>query len=94
MSAPAHVVPRPAPTEPRPYAFPRFARRTLSNGMQLVVAPVHRLPIVTVIAVIDAGAVCDPVGREGLASLVASMLSEGTASMDGETLALRFERLG
>lgn len=90
----ASAVPRPAPAEPRPYAFPRFARRTLSNGMHLVVAPVHRLPIVTVIAVVDAGAVCDPVGREGLAALVASMLPEGTASMDGEALALRFERLG
>ncbi|NUO63560.1 MAG: insulinase family protein [Gemmatimonadaceae bacterium] len=85
---------RPLPGEPRPYAFPRFERRTLSNGITLVVAPVHRLPIVTVIAVTDAGSVADPLGREGLASLVAAMLAEGTASMDGEMLALRFERLG
>jgi len=85
---------RPAPGEPRPYSFPRFERRTLSNGISLVAAPVHRLPIVTVIAVLDAGAVCDSGGREGVASLVAAMLTEGTASMDGEMLALRFERLG
>ena len=88
------VPPRPVPGDPRPYAFPRFERRTLSNGITLVVAPVHRLPIVSVIAVLDAGAVCDPMGREGLAALVAAMLPEGTATMDGETLALRFERLG
>lgn len=90
----ATVPPRPVPGEPRPYAFPRFERRRLSNGITLVVAPVHRLPIVSVIAVIDAGAVCDPMGREGLAALVAAMLAEGTATMDGEALALRFERLG
>jgi zinc protease len=62
--------------------------------MTLIVAPTHKLPVVSVIAVIEAGAVCDPVGREGLAALTAAMLPEGTASMDGETLALRFESLG
>ena len=66
----------------------------MGNGMTLIVAPTHKLPVVSVIAVIDAGAVCDPVGREGLAALTAQMLPEGTASMDGETLALGFERLG
>jgi hypothetical protein len=32
--------PRPSPTEPRSYHFPAFERRTLTNGMRLVVAPV------------------------------------------------------
>lgn len=85
---------RPEAGAPRAYAFPRFERRTLGNGMTLIVAPTHKLPVVSVIAVIDAGAVCDPIGREGLAALTAQMLPEGTASMDGEALALRFERLG
>jgi zinc protease len=85
---------RPEAGPPRAYSFPRFERRTMGNGMTLIVAPTHKLPVVSVIAVIDAGAVCDPIGREGLAALTAQMLPEGTASMDGETLALRFERLG
>jgi zinc protease len=62
--------------------------------MSLIVAPVHKLPLVTVVAVIEAGASCDPAGREGLAGLVALMLPEGTASLDGDALALRFEGLG
>ena len=33
--------PRPQPAAPRPYHFPRFERRTLDNGMRLLVAPVH-----------------------------------------------------
>ena len=93
-AATATFPPRPRPGRPRPYAFPGFERRTLSSGMTLIVAPAHKLPIVSVIAIVDAGAVSDPVGREGLAALTAAMLSEGTAAMDGETLALRFERLG
>ena len=85
---------RPEPGPPRPYHFPRFERRALGNGMQLVVAPVHKLPLVTAIAVVDAGATWDHAGREGAAALVASLLSEGTASMDGDTLTLELERLG
>jgi zinc protease len=62
--------------------------------MSLIVAPAHKLPVVTAIVIVDGGAVTDPVGREGLAALTAAMLPEGTSSMDGETLALSFERLG
>ncbi|MFL5578295.1 MAG: M16 family metallopeptidase [Gemmatimonadaceae bacterium] len=86
--------PRPAPAEPRPYNFPRFERRTLSNGVRLVVAPVHKLPLVTAIALVDAGAAEDPEGREGLAQLTARALTEGTASADGAALTERVERLG
>ena len=50
---------RPTPFAPRPYHFPRFERRALANGVQLVVAPLHKLPLVTVVALIEAGAVCD-----------------------------------
>ncbi|MGZ8469404.1 MAG: M16 family metallopeptidase [Gemmatirosa sp.] len=86
--------PRPAPGEPRPYQFPRFERRTLPNGLRLVIAPVHKLPVVSVVAIVDAGATCDPAGREGLAQLAARALTEGTASLDAVALAQRVERLG
>ena len=85
---------KPQPGNAHPYSFPAFVRRTMPNGMTLIVAPVHKLPLVTAVAVIEAGASCDPAGREGLAGLVAQMLPEGTSSLDGEALALRFEGLG
>jgi zinc protease len=85
---------RPSPLPPRPYQFPRFERRRLSNGMQLVIAPVRKLPIATVIALIDAGAVSDEPGREGVAELTAELLLEGTLTSDGAELVERFERLG
>jgi zinc protease len=90
----ASAIRKPTPGEAHPYAFPRFERQTLDNGMTLIVAPVHKLPLVTVVAVIEAGASCDPQGKEGLAGLVAQMLPEGTSTLDGEALALRFEGLG
>ena len=86
--------PRPAPGPPREYHFPRFERRRLENGLELVVAPVTKLPLVSVTVMIDAGAVCDPAGREGTAQLVAKLMLEGTVSNDGGELTERFERLG
>jgi zinc protease len=62
--------------------------------MQLVVAPVRKLPIATVIALVEAGAVCGYKGREGVARLTAELLLEGTTETDGVELVERFERLG
>ena len=98
MSAPTQPVaapaPRPVPAAPRSYQFPRFERRALPNGMQLVVAPVNKLPLATVIAVVEAGASAEVPGQEGVASLTASLLLEGAAGIDGAALAERFERIG
>ena len=72
MSAPASpgVAPtaRPEPAAPRTYQFPRFARRTLPSGMRLVVVPADKLPLATVIALVDAGASVEPAGKEGIAA--------------------------
>jgi zinc protease len=60
----------------------------------VISAPVHKLPMVTVVALVDAGAARDPVGRDGLAALTAKLLLEGTAQRDGAALIDAFERLG
>jgi zinc protease len=85
---------RPAPGPRRDYHFPRFERRTLENGLELIVAPVTKLPLATVAVLVDAGSVCDASGREGTAQLVAKLLIEGTEKSDGAELADRFEQLG
>jgi zinc protease len=85
---------RPLPGPSRAYHFPVFERRTLPNGMRLVVAPAHKLPMVSVLAVVDAGAVCDPAGQEGVALLTARLLGEGTVSLGGDEIVNRFEELG
>ena len=85
---------RPAPGPAREYHFPAFERRTLANGLRLLVAPTHSLPIVTVLAVVDAGAVAEPAGQEGVAELTARALNEGTPKYDGEALTDYLEQLG
>jgi predicted Zn-dependent peptidase len=85
---------RPEPGPPRAYHFPDFERRTLSNGIRVIVAPVRKLPVVSMMAIIDAGAICDPPGCEGLAQLTARALVEGTRTLDGQALTERLEGIG
>ena len=85
---------RPTPGAAREYHFPRFIARTLDNGITVIVAPVRKLPVVSVAAVIDATALGDPVGKEGTAEIAAQSLKEGTDQRDGIRLALDLEKLG
>ncbi len=85
---------RPAAGIPRDYSFPTIERSTLANGMRIAVAPMPRLPLVTVLVLVDAGASCDAAGREGAASLTVAALAEGTTRLDGATLTEKFESLG
>jgi zinc protease len=57
-------------------------------------APVLKLPVVTVLAVVDAGASADAKGKEGLAQLTAEMLREGSANHSGIEILEAFESLG
>jgi zinc protease len=86
--------PRPSPGVSRPYAFPAFESVTLPNGLRVAVAPVRKLPLVTVLALVDAGSVSDPSGQEGVAQLTASLLTEGTGDLTGAALAERVELMG
>lgn len=85
---------RPAALAPRPYRFPVFERRKLENGVKVVIAPARKLPLATVCLVVEAGAVSDIPGREGIAQLVADLLFEGSGKHSGAQIAEVFERLG
>lgn len=88
------AAPRPAAGTPRPWAFPAVATRRLDGDLTLLVAPVHTLPLVSVLVVTGAGADGDPAGQEGLAALTARAMIEGTTSHDGAALTLAAEQLG
>ena len=93
-SATLPSIPRPTPGPPRPYRFPTFVRDRLANGIELIVAPVHKLPMVTIMVIADAGAMAEPAGRAGVASLTARALLEGTQRRSAMELTERLESLG
>lgn len=78
---------------PRPRA-PHPQRWTLPNGLRVLAVRRPTLPQVALRLVIPAGAAADPAGGEGLASLVGSLLTEGTAAYSSEELNRRLDRLG
>ncbi len=69
-------LPKPGPNPT--FTLPPPARRTLSNGMEVLVVEHHELPIVNMNLVMEMGAAGDPEGKAGLATLTADMLDEGT----------------
>ena len=79
---------RPAPGPAREYHFPRFSRIRIPNGINVIVATVDKLPLVSVAVVMDVTALADEKEKEGTAELTAQALREGTASRDGITLTL------
>ena len=94
MTAAATTTTRPLAGPPRDYRFPFFERMTLGNGLGVIVAPVHKLPIVSTALVVDAGAASESAGAEGVAQLTARMLLEGTRKRNGDALGEQFERWG
>jgi len=85
---------RPKPGPARSYRFPQFKDETLPIGVRLITAPVVKLPIVTVLVLVNAGSTSEPRGKEGVAALTAAGLLEGTARLDGAQFAEKFEQLG
>ena len=85
---------RPKPGPARSYRFPQFKDEKLPTGIRLITAPVAKLPLVTVLVLVDAGATSEPRGKEGVAALTAAGLLEGTTKFDGAELAEKFEQLG
>lgn len=85
---------RPTPGPAREYHFPRFSKHVLDSGITVIVATVTKLPLVSVATVIDATAILDPIGKEGVAELTAQALREGTPERNGVQLALDLEKLG
>ncbi len=57
---------------------PAQQRFVLGNGLRVRLVEYHRLPIVALHLVLEAGGVHDPADRPGLASFTAAMATEGT----------------
>jgi predicted Zn-dependent peptidase len=71
----------PPPLGPTPpLELPSQIHFVLANGLRVRLVEQHRLPIVALELVVDAGASRDPAALPGLASFTAAMVTEGTAT--------------
>ena len=85
----------PPPDKTPVLRVPAWTKTTLANGAELIVSEKHDLPLVSFSLTILGGSLqFEPAGRRGLASITASMMSEGTKSRNGEELSSALQLLG
>ena len=67
---------------------------TLANGMQVVVVPNHRAPVVVHMVWYRVGAADDPVGKSGLAHFLEHLMFKGTEKVPGDEFSRTVARNG
>ncbi len=80
--------------EPPVFTPPPVVRKKLSNGLEVLVAERHELPILAMSLVIKGGETLVPEGKEGLAELTASLWNQGTKTRTGVQIAAALSDLG
>ncbi|MDT7857712.1 pitrilysin family protein [Rubrivirga sp. S365] len=93
-SAGAQTVDRPALGPAPAFQPPAVERFELSNGLPVLFVPKPGVPLVQVDLLVKAGAVADPEGRGGLASLTADLMDEGAGGRTALELADAVDYLG
>jgi zinc protease len=92
----AQLVPQmPAPGPAKIYKFPPVSTKTLANGMKVFVVYSGAMPAVSVHLILpSAGSLNDPTGKPGVASMAASLLTEGTDKRSAQQIAEAIDFVG
>ena len=80
--------------ESKKAAFPDIQRATLSNGVKLVFAERHAVPLVMMDLMLDVGYAADYWAVPGLANLTVDMLDEGTVTLGALEISEKLALLG
>ncbi len=84
----------PPPAALTPAPFPPFRETVLPNGLKLLVVESHKQPVVSLSLSFAAGQVSDPAGKDGLAEMVAGLLTKGAGTRTAEQIAETIEGAG
>ncbi len=84
----------PEPGAPPDASFPEMKKATLSNGLKLIVAERHAIPVVGFNLILDAGYASDGFSVPGLAKLAMGMLDEGTKTRNALEISDEVAALG
>ena len=84
----------PVPGPDRPFHFPRIARRTLPNGLEVRAVTHSAVPVISIVLLVPGGSSVDPADRHGLVSITAGLLDEGSRGESALDVADRVARIG
>ena len=90
----AQRTPLPQPGAEVAPATPSVADFRLSNGLRVLVAPTSGMPLVSARFSFKAGSSDDPADKAGVATLTASLLTQGTKTRTAPQIATQIEQLG
>lgn len=91
---PMQFHPRPRGGQPRPWGFPTPERGRLPNGLTVLQSHRPGQQVVAVEVTLPAPLDAEPEGLDGVATIMARALSEGTDKHDAEEFAAELERCG
>ncbi|WP_414649883.1 M16 family metallopeptidase [Dyella sp.] len=74
--------------------FPKLERGKLKNGIEVVLAERHTIPVTQVELLFDAGYATDHGHKLGTASFTTALMAESTKSLDSVEISKRKQRLG
>lgn len=84
----------PTPGEPPKAKFPTLQKAKLSNGLKIILAERHAIPVVNFSLLVDAGYAADKFATPGTANLTLEMLDEGTKKRTALEISEELEMLG
>jgi len=84
----------PAPGTPPELKLPKLQRATLSNGLKIILAERHEVPLVNFTLASDAGFASDASTSPGTANLAMLVLTDGTRTRDALKISDELESLG
>lgn len=79
---------------PAPLKLPPLQRATLSNGLKVVLAERHAVPVVQLSIIVDAGHAADSQAKPGISNLALAMISNGTKTRNALQISARADELG
>jgi zinc protease len=94
VTEPQSVIERPQVSLPEPWAFPDARRAELANGMGVVSYDIPGQYVISVCLAVPMPLEREPRDREGIATIMARTLDEGTAQHTAEEFAELLERKG
>ena len=75
-------------------SFPKLERGKLKNGIEVILAQRHAIPVIQMQLLFDAGYASDQGRGAGTSAFTMAMLDEGTTTLDSLEIARRQERIG
>ncbi|QSX77783.1 M16 family metallopeptidase [Agrilutibacter solisilvae] len=84
----------PAPAAPVAATLPSFSEKTLANGLRVIIAPDHGLPLVGGGIQILSGSTSDPAQADGSARMTAALVTQGAGKRSATRIAQDMEALG